>query len=136
MSNHTTAATQGSHYEWEQPSPADKRHCSDLALSAYCEDGAEVHLFLSDTDYEVVVSLLVRAPNGDAYDTDRTEDWPDIEEYVPRSEWPEEIYAGKRGPKERHPDPAVVAAIDAYKAELEELRRENERLDAEILGED
>lgn len=29
--------------------------------------------------------------------TDRPEDWDEVERFIPRTEWPEEIYAGRRG---------------------------------------
>ena len=54
------------------------------------------------------------------------EAWTDLERFIPRAEWPAEIDVGQRGPRWRHPDPAVVQAIDAYRQELAVLIAEAE----------
>lgn len=55
-------------------------------------------------------------------------DWPELERYVPREEWPEEMYAGKNGPKKRNPDPALVEIIERVReyAKMIEAREAEE----------
>lgn len=71
-----------------------------------------------DTD-EINPSFSVKI-GDDWYDTMNTLDWPTVERFIPRSEWPLPMYAGMRGPKVRTPDEAVVDAIIAYKVRLRE----------------
>ena len=52
------------------------------------------------------------------WSTDNTEDWPAIESYLPRSQWPEGIYAGKRKDAHTNVDPLLVELIEQYRAEL------------------
>ena len=60
------------------------------------------------------------------YATDDCRTWTDLERFIPRAEWPAEINVGQRGPRWRHPDPAVVQAIDTYRQELAVLIAEAE----------
>ena len=56
----------------------------------------------------------------DWYDTMNTIDWPTIEKYIPRGEWPAPMYAGQHGPLKRTPDKAITDAITTYKKQLSE----------------
>ena len=84
-------------------------------LAASAPDGAHITFFLDSIDDDVQASFLVRHPGGYYSTTEDPDRWPELERYLPRSEWPEEIYAGQHGPTERHPDPAVTEAIAAYR---------------------
>lgn len=53
------------------------------------------------------------------FSTNSTEDWPTVEKYIPRAEWPEPMFVGQRGPKTRTPDKAILEAIEAFKKQIE-----------------
>lgn len=99
-------------YNW---SPATRLDYPGAVLVTTADDGAVIRLHLDDFDDEVQVAFVIETAPGRFITTEDTECWPDVERYLPRSEWPEEIYAGQHGPSERHPDPAVAEAIDAYR---------------------
>lgn len=120
------------HYEWAKPSYGDAVLAADVA------DGVTAELYVGYQDglqVELIVSGEgVRGVMGDHASTNRTQDWPEVERFVPRDEWPEEIYAGVRGPDVRTPDEAVVKAVAEATADWEEVFREAEELDAEMSG--
>lgn len=93
----------------------------DPPLFAIAEDGARVELHLDDRDGEVRPSFIVHTEH-DYFSTDCAEDWPCIEKYVPREQWPSQMYAGGDGPlpSERTPDPAVADAVRQYQVILDE----------------
>ena len=74
-------------------------------------------------DYQdgLKVSLAVMGcgVRGGFASTDNTQEWDEVEHFIPRAEWPAEIYAGRRGPAERTPDAAVAAAIAQARTELD-----------------
>lgn len=65
-------------------------------------------------DGEIKAEFVIEI-GSDSYSTNNTNDWPMIERFIPRSEWPEEIFAGQHGPKVRTPDAAVQKVIDELK---------------------
>lgn len=105
------------HYEWAKPSYGDAVLAADVADSVMAElyvgyqDGLQVELIVSGEG--------VRGVMGDHASTNRTQDWPEVERFIPRDEWPEEIYAGVRGPDVRTPDEAVAKAVAEARADWE-----------------
>ena len=118
------------HYEWAKPSYGDAVLAADVADSVMAElyvgyqDGLQVELIVSGEG--------VRGVMGDHASTNRTQDWPEVERFIPRDEWPEEIYAGVRGPDVRTPDEAVAKAVAEARADREEAFREAEEMEAEL----
>lgn len=97
------------HYNWFKP------NWGDAVLAADVAEGVTAELFIHYQD-GVRVTLMVsgegvRGVIGGHASTDRTQDWPEVERFIPRSEWPEEIFGGRRGSGERTPDDAVAKAI-------------------------
>lgn len=119
-----------SNYEWFEP------HWSEAVLAADVAEGVLAELFIHFQD-GVQVSLMVsgegvRGVMGDHASTERTQDWPEVERFIPREEWPEEINAGLRGPSDREPDPAVLEAVAKAVREWEESEAEAEAYEAEL----
>lgn len=100
-------------------------------------DGGRVELWLDHFDHHINPVFVVHV-DGRAFSTDDSRDWPEVEQIIPREQWPEPMFVGKRGPKNRHPDKAVAEAVAAYKAEHDRLLaelEEEERLALEELYE-
>ena len=120
-----TTSTPRSHYEWN---PADGRiYPGGAALGAVAQDGTEIVLYLDDFDGEVRPAFGLHFPDTREWaTTDDCQTWDQVEQYVPRVEWPADINAGKRGPApdERTPDPAVQETIDEYRRTMEEMLAE------------
>lgn len=120
-----------SDYKWEEPCG----YYGDVVpeITAQVAEDATAELYV---DYQdgIRVTLAVRGSGvADRYaSTDNSQDWPEVERFIPRSEWPEEIYAGVRGPAKRTPDEAVAKAVAKAVAVWEEALREAEELEAEM----
>lgn len=120
-----------SNYKWEKPTG----YYSDPApvLIANVAEGATAELYV---DYQdgLRVSIDVRGNDvvGWHASTANSQEWPEVERFIPREEWPEEIYAGVRGPAERTPDEAVLKAVAEARADWEEAFREADELEAEM----
>lgn len=87
-------------------------------IAADLDNGARAVIY-GDYQDEIKISLLIfdsSLPGGSA-STERTHEWPLVERYIPRVEWPAEIWGGYRGPAERTPAPEVAAAVAQYVAE-------------------
>ena len=117
-----------SDYEWRTP---DERYCGPTpVLIADVADGVTAELYV---DYQdgVRVSLDVQGDGvvGGRASTDKTSEWPEVERFIPRTEWPEQIYAGVRGPAERTPDAAVADAVS------DAVRRWEDEMVAEAAAE-
>nr|DAX70319.1 MAG TPA: hypothetical protein [Caudoviricetes sp.] len=116
------------HYEWFEPYTGGAVLAADVAegvlaeLFIHYQDGVQVSLMVSGED--------VRGVMGHHASTERTQDWPEIERFIPREEWPEEINAGLRGPSDREPDPAVLEAVAKAVKEWEESEAEAEAYEA------
>lgn len=102
-------------YDWTETTWRERT--STGAVLETETDNAVIRFHLEDRDGEVRPAFTVET-GGQSYTTDDPEDWPTIERFVPRTEWPEPMYAGKRGPKARTPDRAIVEAVRVYEAEL------------------
>ena len=103
---------------WEEPSSAFYGFGACPALVATVADDVDAELYVEYQD-GVRVTLAVRGDGvkGGYASTDKAADWPEVERFIPRTEWPEEIYAGVRGPDVRTPDEAVANAVsDAVRA--------------------
>lgn len=87
-------------------------------IAADLDNGARAVIY-GDYQEEIKISLIVFDSSlpGGAASTDNTQEWPLIERYVPRGEWPAEIWGGYRGPAERTPAPEVAVAVAQYVAE-------------------
>lgn len=111
---------------------------ADAVLAADVADGVMAELYVGYQDglqVELIVSGEgVRGVMGDHASTNRTQDWPEVERFIPREEWPEEIYAGVRGPDVRTPDEAVVKAVAEARADWEEALREADEMEAAMSG--
>lgn len=120
-----------SDYKWEEP----RGYYGDVVpvITARVAEGVTAEVYV---DYQdgVRVTLAVRGSGvtGRYASTDSSQDWPEVERFIPREEWPEEIYAGVRGPAERTPDEAVAKAVADAVAVWEEALREAEELEAEM----
>lgn len=113
-----------SSFNWEK-APYFYEGC-DLIADLSTEDETILILFGADTfDWEIRAEFVVRV-GRESYSTNNTADWPMVEKFIPRSEWPEEMFAGQHGPKVRTPDTAVQKVIDELKKQLEEDRKEYE----------
>lgn len=85
-------------------------------VTALAPDGAEIRFSADVEDDEITAHFIAELPEKefgrDHFSTASTADWPVIERYVPRDEWPEPMYAGQHGPDRRHPAPEVQAVVD------------------------
>lgn len=107
-----------SDYMWEEPSSAFYGFGACPALVATVADDVDAELYVECQD-GVRVTFAVRGDGvkGGYASTEKPQDWPEVERFIPRVEWPEQIYAGVRGPIERTPDGAVADAVsDAVRA--------------------
>ena len=103
---------------WEEPSSAFYGFGACPTLVATVADDVDAELYVEYQD-GVRVTLAVRGDGvkGGYASTEKPQDWPEVERFIPRVEWPEEIYAGVRGPDVRTPDGAVADAVsDAVRA--------------------
>lgn len=97
-----------------------ERFDGDGALIAADLDNGARAVIYGDYKDEIKISLLIfdsTLPGGSA-STDNTQEWPVVERYIPRAEWPAEIWGGYRGPAERTPAPEVAAAVAQFVAEM------------------
>ena len=120
-----------SNFNWEK-APYIYEDCDLIAdLSAEGEEtitalfGAEI--FDGEIDAEFVIQI-----GRESYSTNNSADWPMIEKFIPRSEWPEEMFAGQHGPKDRTPDAAVQKVIDELKKQIEQDRLDDEAYEADL----
>lgn len=108
-----------------------ERFDGDGALIAADLDNGARAVIYGDYQDEIRITLLIfdsSLPGGSA-STDNPQEWPLVERYIPRAEWPAEIWGGGHGPAERTPDPAVAAAITEFTAEYEDALDEAEQDD-------
>lgn len=102
-------------YNWEKPTPDERANGARLAT--YAEDGARI-LFRAGVwgSGDVYASFVVIPTAGRVLTTWLRADWPEIEKYIPRSEWPKQMFAdaaelyGVREPEDLHPDPEIARA--------------------------
>lgn len=114
-----------SDYEWRTP---DERYYGPTpVLIADVADGVTAELYI---DYQDGVRVSLDVVGDDVVNwrasTDKTSEWPEVERFIPRREWPKEIYAGKHGPVVRTPDEVVAEAVAEAVADWEEVLGEDE----------
>lgn len=89
-------------------------------ITATAPDGAEIRFSADVEGDEITAHFIVELPEKELgrkyFSTASTADWPVIERYVPRDEWPTCMRAGQHGPKQRNPAPEVQAVIKAAEA--------------------
>lgn len=85
-------------------------------ITATAPDGAEIKFSADVEGDDITAHFIVELPEKQLgrkhFSTASTADWPVIERYVPRDEWPEPMYVGQHGPDQRHPAPEVQAVVD------------------------
>lgn len=85
-------------------------------ITATAPDGAEVSFSADAEGDEIIAHFRVELPEKELgrkyFSTTATADWPVIEKYVPRDEWPTCMWAGQHGPSQRTPAPQVQAVVD------------------------
>lgn len=85
-------------------------------ITATAPDGAEVSFSADAEGDEIIAHFRVELPEKEFgrkyFSTASTADWPVIERYVPRDEWPTCMWAGQHGPSQRNPAPEVQAVVD------------------------
>lgn len=99
--------------------PAERFDGEGALIAADLDNGARAVIYGEYQD-EIKISLLIfddALPGGSA-STERTAEWHLVERYIPRAEWPAEIWGGYRGRGERAPAPEVAAAVAQYVAEM------------------
>lgn len=114
MTTDTKNATANSHYDWHPSASIEENH----VLEAVADNGALIHFYSWAQDNQVKAEFVIDLPDGKFASTACSQDWDKVEHYVPRSEWPSVIYAGKKGPKHRNSDPAVNDLIQRVEAEV------------------
>ena len=82
------------------------------------EKRVEIGFYIGYSDGEINPSFSVN-DDGNWFSTNSTEDWPTVEKYIPRAEWPEPMFVGQHGPKVRTPDMAILEAVEAFKKQIE-----------------
>lgn len=128
MTYGTNRTIETSRFNWR---PTEGSWDAGAVLIADAGANATIRLFIEDFDDEVRPVIAVEETDEDFhrigwYATDDCRTWTDLERFIPRAEWPAEINVGQRGPRWRHPDPAVVQAINTYRQELAVLIAEAE----------
>lgn len=119
-----------SNYEWTEPAYSGPVLVADVAedvtakLYIDYQDGVQVTLMVSGEGVHGVM--------GNHASTARSQDWPEVERFIPREEWPVQIYAGVHGPDVRTPDEAVAKAVANAVREWEEAEDEAEAYEAEF----
>ena len=88
-------------------------------IEATAPDGVTIKFHAEDTGDDIVANFYGELPvpeHGKDYFDSADGDWSIVERYIPRSEWPDCMRVGKRGPKQRNPAPEVQAVIKAAEA--------------------
>jgi len=86
------------------------------------DEGVGVEVWFSFPDDNGRAALVVYC--GDKwFSTEKTKDWPQVEAVIPRSEWPREVPAGRRG-GEHDCCPELRKIIDEWKREVESTKEE------------
>ena len=111
--------TRNDRYNWT-PAPAWMQG-ADLIADLTTDTEDVILAFTIDTydAGEINPSFSVKI-GEEWYDTMNTIDWPEVEQYIPRAEWPLPMYVGPRRPQPRPPDKPLAAASTTYKKQLSE----------------
>lgn len=108
-----------SHYEWRPNDQQDNSwESSHNEIIATAPDGATIRFYAHDRgDQGIVANFLIdlveKEFGKDYASTEDTADWPVIERYIPRDEWPSVMPVGQHGPRTRTPAPEVQEMIQA-----------------------
>ena len=96
-----------------------ERFDGEGALIAADRDNGARAVIYGEYQDEIKISLIIFDSSlpGGSVSTNNPQEWPLVEQYIPRVEWPAEIWGGDHGPAERTPDPEVAAAVAQYVAE-------------------
>ena len=119
--------------EWDS-SIFDWRSISGLGreIAAAAPDGAEVRFSADVEGDEITAHFIVEFPEKSCgrkcFSTASTADWPVIERYVPRDEWPDCMWVGSHGPKQRTPAPEVQAVVKAAETSRSKAFAESHRI--------
>lgn len=101
-------------------------------ITATAPDGAEIRFSADDEGDEITAHFIVELPEKEFgrkyFSTASTADWPVIERYVPRDEWPDCMWAGQHGPSQRNPAPQVQAVADKAVSDRAAAFAENYRV--------
>ena len=119
--------------EWDSD-VFDWRPNGDLGreITATAPDGAEISFSADDEGDEIVAHFRVELPEKELgrnhFSTASTADWPVIERYIPRDEWPEPMYVGQHGPYTGTPATEVQAVVDKAISDRAAAFAENHRI--------
>lgn len=109
----TATDTTADRYQWGPAPEWMRRWDPKPTLIAEAADGARLEFYIKVTDGDVEAVFVVHTPSRDVYSTESAQDWPMVEVYIPRAEWPEAMFAGKRHAGPRRPDSAIASAVQA-----------------------
>ena len=101
-------------------------------IAATAPDGAEIRFSAEVLGDDIVAHFRVELPKKEFgrkdFSTADTNDWPLIERYVPRNEWPACMWAGQYGPDQRTPAPEVQAVVKAAETSRSEVFADTYRI--------
>ena len=101
-------------------------------ITATAPDGAEISFSADDEGDEIIAHFRVELPEKELgrnhFSTASTADWPVIERYIPRDEWPEPMYVGQHGPYTGTPATEVQAVVDKAISDRAAAFAENHRI--------
>lgn len=100
-------------FEWEPSNFGSEKLWANATTKGGRAAHLELHIEFDGNKPRPHVSLLARIGNN-VFDTDNASDWGVIERVMPRREWPKEIWAGRKGDKERDVDAALSKCIDDF----------------------
>lgn len=96
-------------------------HNRTLAAKARVKDGLSATFHTDVRDHEVVAEIIVwNAAGRPCGSTANTFEWPIVERYVPRSQWPVEIWAPGTS-AHTEVDPVLAGLVDNVRAEAADV---------------
>lgn len=102
-------------------------------VEATAEDGAIISVGIGFMDDLPQCCITVNTADGKYFDSSNTRDWPAIEAYLPRGDWPTCHYHGKGGDVELQT--WIDSKIKEYEAETAALEEEEKEYELEFYGE-
>ena len=119
--------------EWDS-SIFDWRPSGSLGreITATAPDGAEGRFSADVEGDEITAHFIVELPEKEFgrkfFSTADTNDWPVIERYIPRDEWPQPMHVGQHGPRTRTPAAEVQAVVDKAVSDRAKAFAESHRI--------